>query len=112
VKFFGVTHTIPDSMGIIIETPYGAIVTQATTSSITMTVRATDAEEKEYEKFDTMKVLLMMNDSTNIENPGFSTPEKLVHKNLEEIIRNIKGRLIIGTFASQMERMIKIIEIC
>jgi ribonuclease J len=42
----------------------------------------------------------------------FSTPEKLVHKNLEEIIKNIKGRLIIGTFASQMERMIKIIEIC
>ena len=52
-----------------------------------------------------------MSDSTNIENPGFSTPEKLVHKNLEEIIKNIKGRLIIGTFASQMERMVKIIEI-
>jgi ribonuclease J len=58
-----------------------------------------------------MKVLLMLADSTNIENPGFSTPERVVHKNLEEIIRSIKGRLIIGTFASQMERMIKIIEV-
>ena len=52
-----------------------------------------------------------MSDSTNIENPGFSTSEKLVHKNLEEIIKSIKGRLIIGTFSSQMERMVKIIEI-
>jgi mRNA degradation ribonuclease J1/J2 len=34
-----------------------------------------------------------------------------VHQTLEDIVKNTKGRLIIGTFASQFERMIKIIEI-
>jgi ribonuclease J len=51
-----------------------------------------------------------MADSTNVENPGFSIPEKTVHKNIEEIIKNTKGRLIITTFASLLERMLKIIE--
>ncbi|MES2436647.1 MAG: ribonuclease J [Patescibacteria group bacterium] len=111
VKFFAVTHTIPDSMGVIIETPYGNIVNPGDPKLDHTDTIPTEAETNEYDKFKDMNILFMMNDSTNIENPGFSTPEKLVHKNLEEIIRNIKGRLIIGTFASQMERMIKIIEI-
>lgn len=111
VRFFGVTHTIPDSMGIIIETPYGAIVTPGDYKLDHMDGKPTDEEEDQYKVFDNMNVLLMFADSTNIENPGFSTPESVVHKNLEEIIRSIKGRLIIGTFASQMERMIKIIEV-
>ncbi|MEO8637319.1 MAG: ribonuclease J [Candidatus Taylorbacteria bacterium] len=111
VRFFAVTHTIPDSMGIIIETPYGSIVNPGDFKLDHVNGVPTDQEEEEYKIFEKEKTLLFMTDSTNIENPGFSTPEKLVHKNLEEIIKNIKGRLIIGTFASQLERMIKIIEI-
>ena len=38
VKFFGVTHSIPDSMGIIIKTPYGGIVNPVTSNSLTLTV--------------------------------------------------------------------------
>lgn len=110
VRFFGVTHTIPDSMGIIIETPYGAIVTPGDYKLRHLEGVPVEDEEKEYSLFDNTKTLLLMADSTNIENPGFSTPESVVHKNLEEIIRSIKGRLIIGTFASQLERMIKIIQ--
>ncbi len=112
VRFFAVTHTIPDSMGVIIETPYGCIVNAGDPKLDHDDGIPTEAEEKEYKKFEKENVLLFMNDSTNIENPGFSTPEKIVHKNLEEIIKNIKGRLIIGTFASQLERLIKVIEIC
>jgi ribonuclease J len=60
--------------------------------------------------FKNRNVLLLMADSTNVENPGFSIPEKVVHKNIEEIIKNTKGRLIIATFASLLERMLKIID--
>lgn len=110
VKFFSVTHTIPDSMGIIIETPYGSIVTPGDIKLEHENGIPTEREVNEYDRFEKEKVLLLMMDSTNVDNPGFSTPEKLVHKNLEEIIRNTKRRLIIGTFASQLERIIAIIE--
>ena len=110
VRFFAVTHTIPDSMGIIIETPYGAIVTPGDYKLSHVGGVPVESEEESYSVFDKEKVLLMFADSTNIENPGFSTPEKLVHENLDEIIRSIKGRLIIGTFASQLERVCAIIK--
>ncbi len=111
VRFFAVTHTIPDSMGIIIETPYGLIVTPGDIKLDHNDGIPTEAEQKEFGRFENENVLFLMMDSTNVDNPGFSTPERLVHKNLEEIIKHTSGRLIIGTFASQLERIIKIIEI-
>lgn len=111
VKFFAVTHTIPDAMGIIIETPLGSIVHTGDLKLDHVDGIPTEAEEAEWDKkFKNEKVLMLMADSTNVENPGFSIPEKVVHKNIEEIIKNTKGRLIIATFASLLERMLKIIE--
>jgi ribonuclease J len=111
VRFFAVTHTIPDSMGVIIDTPYGALVTPGDIKLDHVDGVPTEREEKEFSRFEKEKVLFLMMDSTNVDNQGFSTPERLVHQNLEEIIKNTKSRLIIGTFASQLERVMKIIEI-
>lgn len=111
VKFFAVTHTIPDAMGVIIQTPYGSIVHTGDLKLDHVDGVPTDEEIAEFDRaFGKEKVLLLMADSTNVENPGFSIPEKTVHKNIEEIIKNVKGRLIIATFASLLERMLKIID--
>jgi ribonuclease J len=110
VRFFAVTHTIPDSMGIIIDTPSGSIMTPGDYKLDHVDNVPTEAEEKEYAQFKNEDVLFMFADSTNIENPGFSTPEHVVQKNIDEIIKNHKGRLIIGTFSSQLSRVIAIIQ--
>ncbi len=111
VRFFAVTHTIPDSMGIIIDTPYGSLVTPGDIKLDHVDGVPTPAEEKEFSRFKDENVLLLMMDSTNVDNPGFSTPERLVHENLDTIIKNTTGRLVIGTFASQLERVMKIVMI-
>ncbi len=111
VNFFGVTHSIPDSMGIVVETPYGDIVH---TGDIRLDHEAGKPSETEieiYEYFKNRKVLLLMADSTNVENPGFSISENVVTQNIDNTIRNVGSRLIIGSFASQVERMIKIVQI-
>jgi len=111
ISFFAVTHTIPDAMGVIIDTPYGALVHTGDLKLDHVDGIPTEEEIAEYDRvFKNRKVLLLMADSTNVENPGFSIPEKTVHKNIEEIIKNTKGRLIIATFASLLERMLKIID--
>lgn len=110
VRFFKVTHTIPDSMGIMVETPHGVIVH---TGDLKLDHRAgvlTDEEEKEYAKFKNEKVLLLMSDSTNCQKPGFSIPEPTVHVTVEELIKESRGRVIVATFSSLLERIIKIIE--
>ncbi len=111
VRFFGVTHTVPDSMGIVIETPYGVIVTPGDYKLDQEHGKATEEEEAEYAFFDKENVLLLMTDSTNIENEGFSTPEKYVHDGLEKIIKSVKSRLIIALFGSHITRLMAVIKI-
>ncbi|MCI0542683.1 ribonuclease J [bacterium] len=112
VKFFGVTHAIPDAMGIAFETPDGDIVTTGDLRVDNSAGVPTEAEKKVFGVFKERKVLALLSDSTNAENPGWSLPEKKVLENIEEVVKSVSGRLIIGTFASQVERIIKIIELC
>lgn len=110
VRFFGVTHAIPDSMGIMIETPYGDIVHTGDLRLEHNDGIPTDDEVERYKVFEDRKTLLLMADSTNCENPGFSISDTVVYKNIETIIRETSGRLIISTFASQVERMLFMLE--
>jgi len=79
IRFFGVNHTIPDSMGIILETKNGWMVTPGDYKLDQVDGIVSKEEEKEYAIFDKAKVLLLMTDSTNVENEGFSLPEAKVH---------------------------------
>lgn len=110
VKFFSVTHTIPDAMGIVIETPHGLLVFTGDLKLDHKDGVPSEQEEKEFAFFKDKKVLFLAADSTNVERPGFSTPESVVQKNMDDLIRDTKTRMIIGTFSSQLERIMRIIE--
>ena len=110
LKFFGVTHTIPDSMGIIIETKNGWVVTPGDYKLDQIDGIVTPEEEKEYSIFDKAKVLLLMTDSTNVEREGFSLPEIKVHQGLENLIKKVNGRLIIAAFSSHITRLAHVVK--
>jgi ribonuclease J len=112
IKPFPVTHSIPDSMGVSVETKHGNIVISG---DLKLEHDGNEPSEKEKRVWGGLgkdKNILFIGDSTNAEKEGFSIPEVRVHTNIEQIIRNVRGRLIVGTFASQFERMIRIIMIC
>ncbi|MDB5195603.1 MAG: Zn-dependent hydrolase, ribonuclease [Parcubacteria group bacterium] len=111
VKFFPVTHSIPDSMGISMSTPYGNVIATGDLKLDHNNGIPTEEETKKWGALGAEKNLMFIADSTNAERDGFSVPERKVHETLAEIIKTVPGRLIIGTFASQFERMVKIIEI-
>jgi ribonuclease J len=111
VETFSISHTIPDSMGLIIDTPYGKIVFILDVRVDNVDGVPTAEEVKQYERFKDMDILLLTMDSTSVEKQGFSISENVVIKNIDKIIKETDGRLIIGTFASQVERIISIIEI-
>ena len=112
VNFFPVTHSIPDSMGVSVETPHGNVVITGDLKLDHEDGVASEHEQKTWGELGKQKNLLFIADSTNAEQPGFSITEKRIHANIEKIIKDAQGRLIIGTFASQFERMIKIIGMC
>ena len=64
VSFFSVTHTIPDAMGVIIETPYGQVVFTGDLKLDHVDGVPTEEEEKEFAYFNDKKVLFLAADST------------------------------------------------
>ncbi|MBI2025647.1 ribonuclease J [Candidatus Kaiserbacteria bacterium] len=110
VKFFPVTHSIPDSMGVSIETPQGNVVVTGDLKLDHDDGTPSEREVKIWGELGKDKNIFFIADSTNAEKDGFSIPEKRVIQTLEDIIKTVSGRLIIGTFASQFERMIHIME--
>lgn len=112
IKTFPVTHSIPDAMGVMVETPHGNIVI---TGDIRLTHEDGQPVKEEREAWEGVgkeNNLLMLADSTNADREGFSAPEAEVFKNLDRIVKDATGRLVIGTFASQFERLIAIIKAC
>lgn len=110
VKFFNVTHTIPDSMGVIVQTPHGNIIFTGDIKVDHSDSIPLAHEEKTFGDLGKEKNLLLIADSTNVERPGWSFSERSVHENLKKIIVETKGRLIMGTFASLLERIIFVIK--
>jgi ribonuclease J len=107
VRFFGLTHSIPDSTGIIIETPLGDIVNTGDVRVDNENGVPTEKEVEQYKMFKDRNILLFTMDSTGIEKPGFSPSEGHILKNIDAIVANAPGRVIIATFASQVERIIE-----
>lgn len=110
VRFFGLTHSIPDSTGVIIETPHGDIVSTGDVRVENINGVPVPEEFEQYKMFKDRNVLLMTMDSTGIPFPGWSLAERIVIETVDGLIRDTKGRLLIATFASQVERIIKFIE--
>ncbi len=109
-KFFAVSHAIPDSMGLIIETPYGDIVHTGDLRLDHDNNIPTPAEIERYKIFENRNILCLLTDSTNCENPGFSISDRIVFENIRKIIQETPGRLIVATFSSQVERMLEIMK--
>ncbi|MBX4195594.1 ribonuclease J [Candidatus Parcubacteria bacterium] len=111
VRFFGLTHSIPDSTGIIIETPLGDIVNTGDVRVDNENGVPTEKEIEQYKMFKDRNILLFTMDSTGIEKPGFSPSEDFILKNIDSIVAQVPGRVILATFASQVERIIEFLRI-
>ncbi len=112
VQFYGVSHSIPDSMGIAVETPHGYITTPGDFKLAHLDGVVSAEEEENYKIFNGKNVLMFIGESTNIENPGFSTPDQITNDNLAEIVKNSTGRLIMGMFASHVHRISYVLRAC
>jgi len=109
VSFFGVSHNIPTSMGIVVDTPVGKVVH---TGDFKLDLNETGATATEISKITNLgkeNVLALLGDSTNASQSGHQLSETEIQGNLDEIIKNAPGRVIMGTFSSLLGRIQQII---
>lgn len=109
VSFFHVTHSIPDSYGICVDTKEGRIVSTGD-FKIDLTPIGPDIELDKLAKLGDEGVTLLLSDSTNAEIEGYTPSETNVVKSINDIFSTATGRLIVSTFSSNLSRIQQIIE--
>jgi ribonuclease J len=109
VEPFHVCHSIPDAVGYAIYTPRGLIVH---TGEYKFDTAPTDGRLSDIDRLRTYGeegVLLLLSDSTNAERPGHTPSEQIVSETFEQIFSQVKGRIIVSTFASNISRIQQVI---
>ncbi|MFA6474973.1 MAG: ribonuclease J [Patescibacteria group bacterium] len=109
LEFFRVNHNIPDCVGIIVHTPEGTLVH---TGDFKFDLQPIMDEITDFAKMAVLGqqgVLALLSDSTNAPSAGHQISETVIGYTLDEIFRKAKGRVIVGTFASLLNRLQQVI---
>ena len=109
VSFFRVTHSIPDSFGVVVDTPEGRIVSTGD-FKVDLTPIGPDINLTRMAELGREGVDLLLSDSTNAENEGYTPSEKNVFDAIDDVFAKAGGRLIISTFSSNISRIQQICE--
>lgn len=110
LDFFRTNHSIPDSVGVAVETPVGTVVY---TSDFKFDQTPVDGKITDYYKLAELGrkgVIAALIDSTNADRPGYTFSEKEVGKSINEIFRLSQSRIILATFASNIHRIQQVID--
>ena len=111
IEFFRINHNIPDNLGLFIETPIGNILHTSDFKFDPTPINDLPTNFQKLRNFSKRKVLLLMSDSTGAEEIGHSLSEKEILQNLEEIFKDVRGRIIAATFSSLINRIQQIISL-
>ena len=105
VEFIRMTHSIADSAGLAIKTPFGTIIH---TGDFKIDYTPIDSKPMDFGRIAQLGeegVLLLMSDSTNAQRDGYTMSESIVGREFDKIFTNCKKRIIVATFASNIHRM-------
>ena len=110
VSFFYVTHSIPDSYGVVVDTSEGRIV-HTGDFKVDLTPVGRQIEISKIAMLGIEGVDLLLSDSTNAEIEGYTPSETNVLTSIKEIFDNTNGRLILSTFSSNISRIQQIVQV-
>lgn len=111
VEPYHVSHSIPDAVGLGIETPVGLIVHSGDFKLDHTPVDGWPTDIAKLAEFNRRGVLALLSDSTNSEHPGTTPSEATLTTALADVFRQANGRVIVATFASLISRIQQVMEV-
>jgi ribonuclease J len=105
VELVRVTHSIPGSTCIVLDTPVGRIIN---TGDFRFDPNPLDHERSDYERLKQLGdegVLALMSESTTVERMGRTPSESTIEQSFVDIIDQAPGRIFIGLFSTNMNRV-------
>lgn len=109
LSFMRVSHSVPDGVGLAIETPVGLIVHSGDFKLDQTPVDGRLTEIDKFVEFGKRGVLLFLSDSTNAEEPGYTPTEKTVGGALDRVFKTAKQRVVVACFSSHIHRIQQIL---
>ncbi len=108
--FFNTNHSIPDSVGVCLNTPEGYVVHTGDFKFDHTPVNDQFADLHKMAQIGKRGVLALLSDSTNSERPGYTASEKSVGKALIDVFKQADQRIVVATFASNIHRIQQVID--
>lgn len=105
IEPFRAAHSIVDGIGLAIRTPAGLIVHSGDFKIDPTPVDGRNTDLARLAEYGEEGVLLLLADSTNVENEGYTLSERSVGKVLEEIIPRCPQKVLVSTFSSNIHRI-------
>jgi ribonuclease J len=111
VEFIRVTHSIVDGVGLGITTPAGRVVHTGDFKIDPTPVDGEVMDLRTFAEYGDKGTLVLLSDSTNASQGGYTFSEKEVRRGLEDIFGRARGRIVVATFASNIHRVQQIIDV-
>lgn len=111
IGFIKVTHSIPDTMHLVIKTPVGTIYHAADFKLDLKPVMSEPTNQELVRQVGKQGVLCLLSDCLRVENPGFTPPEYKLEEMFEETIQNCPGKFMVTTMSSNISRFKQAIDV-
>jgi ribonuclease J len=105
VELVRVTHSIPGSTSVVVDTPVGRIID---TGDFRFDPNPLDHEKTDMERFKELGkegILALLSESTTTERPGRTPSESTIEQSFIDIMQNAPGRIFVGLFSTNMNRV-------
>ncbi len=110
LTFFRTNHSIPDSVGICIDTPEGRVVHSGDFKFDYTPLNGEHADIGRMAEIGEQGVLVLLSDSTNAEIPGYNRSEREVGRAIADHFFKAKGRIIVSTLPTNIHRIQNVFE--
>jgi ribonuclease J len=111
LEFVRMAHSVPDSVGIAVETAAGRVFHTGDWKLDHTPVDGLRTDVGRLAELGNRGIDLLLGDSTNAERPGFTRSERVVGEAFRQIIPTRQGRVLISSFASNIHRMQQAIDV-
>lgn len=111
IEFIHVNHSIADSVALAIRTPVGVVIHTGDFKIDATPIQGEMIDLARLGQLGKQGVLALLSDSTNVERPGHTESERKVADKFDELFKGCEKRIIVTTFASNVQRIQQIINV-
>ena len=111
LSFIAVSHSVPDSLSIVLGTELGAVVLTGDYKFDHTPIDGRITDVNAFAQLGQQGVLALLGDSTNVETLGSTASESIVGQAFHQIFAEAEGRVIVASFASHIHRVQQAIQI-